>query len=553
LKLLAKALNWWYTGIASMFFVWRLAMGCAKDLEEGRAFLGVEFGSTRIKAVLVDENFELVASGAHDWQNRLENGVWTYSLDDVWKGLQESYKELSDQAYENFGVRLRKVAAIGISGMMHGYLAFGKDEKLLTPFRTWRNTTTGEAAEALSAAMDFNMPQRWSGAHLYQAILNKEEHVGQIEFLSTLAGYVFWKLTGVKAVGVGEASGMFPVDGEAMGYCGKRLGIFQEMAKEQGSSLDLLSVLPKVLPAGEKAGFLTEEGAKLLDPSGNLDPGALLCPPEGDAGTGMVATNCVAQRTCNVSAGTSVFAMAVLEKSLSKPYPEIDIVATPTGKPVAMVHCNNCASDLDAWVNLFAEQNKLFGLNVPKQEMYEKLWRESLKGDPAAGGLVSYNFFSGEPVVGLDKGFPLFARTPGADFSLPNFMRSLLFSSMASLKLGMDILSGEGVKLDRLLGHGGIFKTKGVASSLMAGALNVPVAVMENAGEGGAWGIALLAAYAALKKDDMTLEEFLNSQVFKNSKVSVSDPEPQVSQGFAKYMESFEKGLGMERAGEFLG
>jgi sugar (pentulose or hexulose) kinase len=527
-------------------------MGCARDLEEGRAFLGVEFGSTRIKAVLVDEKFELIASGAHDWQNRLENGVWTYHLEDVWTGLQESFKELSGEVFAKLGVKLRKVASIGISGMMHGYLAFDENGELLAPFRTWRNTITGDAAEALSAAMDFNMPQRWSAAHLYQAILNKEEHVANIKFLSTLAGYVFWKLTGVKAVGVGEASGMFPVDSGAMDYCGKRLAIFGEMAKSKGANLKLEDILPKVLAAGEKAGFLTEEGARLLDPTGTLEPGALLCPPEGDAGTGMVATNCVAERTCNVSAGTSVFAMAVLEKSLSKPYPEIDIVATPTGKPVAMVHCNNCASDLDAWVRLFDEQNKLFGLEVPKREMYEKLWGVSLEGDPCCGGLLSYNFFSGEPVAGLSKGFPLFARTPGASFTLANFMRSLLFSSMASLKLGMDILAGEGVKLDRLLGHGGIFKTKGVASSLMAGALGVPVAVMENAGEGGAWGIALLAAYASLGEDGESLEDFLEKKVFQSSEVSVSEPEEKVADGFGKFMEAYKKGLDMERAGEFL-
>ncbi len=484
----------------------------------------------------------------HEWENQYEHGVWTYSLDNVWKGLQESYQNLSKEVTEKYGVTLKTVGAMGFSAMMHGYLAFDKDGKQLVPFRTWRNTMTGQAAEKLTDLFQFNIPQRWSIAHLYQAILNKEAHIKDISHQTTLAGYVHWKLTGQKVLGVGEASGMFPIDSTINDYDKKMLGQFNEQLKAENISWKLEDILPKVLVAGDAAGVLTEEGAKLLDPSGGLKAGIPLCPPEGDAGTGMVATNSVAERTGNVSAGTSVFAMIVLEKALSKLYPEIDMVTTPTGKPVAMVHANNCTSDLNAWVGLFGEFTKALGVEISQSKLFETLYKMALAGDADGGGLLAYNYLSGESITDLTEGRPLFIRTPESRFTLPNFMRTHLFSSVGTLKIGMDILSQENVKLDQLLGHGGFFKTEGVGQKIMAAAMNTSVSVMETAGEGGAWGMALLAAYVLNKTGNETLEDYLNKKVFANEKSSTIAPDKKDVDGFNTFMERYKAGLGIERA-----
>lgn len=520
-----------------------------QDIISGKTFLGIELGSTRIKAVLIGEDYNPIASGSHDWENRLEDGVWTYHLDDVSKGLQASFKKLADEVLERYGTTLTATGGIGISAMMHGYLAFDKAGNQLVPFRTWRNTTTEQAAEKLTELFGFNIPQRWNIAHLYQAILNGESHINDISFLTTLAGYVHWKLTGEKALGVGDASGVFPIDSETNGYNARMMNEFDSLVSDKNFGWKLEDILPRVLNAGDSAGVLTEEGARLLDPTGELKSEIPLCPPEGDAGTGMVATNSVAVRTGNVSAGTSVFAMIVLEKELSKVYTEIDMVTTPTGKPVAMVHCNNCTSDLDAWVRLFGELLAEMGAKADKPALYDALYFKALEGEPDGGGLLSYNYYSGEPITGLETGRPLFIRAADSKLTLANFMRTLLFSTMGTLKLGMDILTEkEHVRLDRLLGHGGLFKTKGVGQKLMAAALGVPVAVMESAGEGGAWGIALLAAFMAKKGEGETLEAFLEQKVFAgNGGVSV-EPDAKDAQGFTAFMERYTKGIAIERA-----
>jgi sugar (pentulose or hexulose) kinase len=520
----------------------------AKSIESGKTSLGIELGSTRIKAVLIAEDHSPIASGSFEWENQYENGVWTYSLDDAWKGLQESFQNLSKEVTEKYGVTLTTIGAIGFSAMMHGYLAFGKDGNLLVPFRTWRNTMTGQAAEKLTDLFQFNIPQRWSIAHLYQAILNKEAHVKDISHQTTLAGYVHWKLTGQKVMGVGEASGMFPINSTTNDFDKKMLGQFNNLLKAEKVNWTLQDILPKVLVAGESAGTLTEEGAKLLDPSGGLKAGIPLCPPEGDAGTGMVATNSVAERTGNVSAGTSVFAMIVLEKALSKLYPEIDMVTTPIGKPVAMVHANNCTSDLNAWVGLFGEFTKALGVEISQSQLFETLYKMALAGDADGGGLLAYNYLSGESITDLTEGRPLFIRTPESRFTLPNFMRTHLFSSVGTLKIGMNILSQENVKLDQLLGHGGFFKTEGVGQKMMAAAMNTSVSVMDTAGEGGAWGMALLAAYVLNKTGNETLEDYLNIKVFANEKSTTIAPDKQDVDGFNTFMERYKAGLSIERA-----
>ncbi|MDR0448556.1 MAG: FGGY-family carbohydrate kinase [Treponema sp.] len=515
---------------------------------DGKTSLGIELGSTRIKAVLIGEDHAPIASGGHDWENQLVDGIWTYSLEDVWKGLQSSFRSLAEEVQSNYGTTLAKIGAIGISGMMHGYLVFDKDEKQLVFFRTWRNTITEKAATELSGKFNFAIPQRWSIAPLYQAILNKESHVKDIAYFTTLAGYVHYKLTGKKELGIGEASGMFPIDSTENHYHKKMLGIFNDLV---GSSYGwkLPDILPPIFNAGENAGTLTAEGAKLLDPSGTLQAGIPLCPPEGDAGTGMVATNSVAERTGNISAGTSIFAMIVLEKELSRVYPEIDMVTTPSGRPVAMAHCNNCTSDLDAWVKLFGEMADLAGTTIDKTTLYNILYYRALEADADGGGLLSYNYFSGEHVTGFEQGRPLFARTPESNFTLANFMRTLLFSAMASLKLGMNILTEkEKVLVDCLLGHGGFFKIKGVAQRLMAAALNVPVAVMESAGEGGAWGIALLAAYMQKKHAGETLESYLAGKVFAGNAGERIEPDPKDVQGFEIFIKRYTEGFAIERA-----
>ena len=476
----------------------------------GQTALGIEFGSTRIKAVLVDEKNVPIASGSHEWENRLVDNIWTYTLDDIWNGLQDCYRDLVKDVKEKYDAELTTIGAMGFSAMMHGYLAFDKNDELLVPFRTWRNTITEPASEALTELFQYHIPQRWSIAHLYQAILNGEEHVKNVDFFTTLAGYVHWRLTGKKVLGVGDASGMFPIDMNTGDYNERMIGQFDELVADKGFDWKLKEILPGVLTAGENAGVLTEEGAKLLDPTGTLKAGIPVCPPEGDAGTGMAATNSVAQRTGNVSAGTSVFSMVVLEKDLSKVYPELDMVTTPDGSLVAMVHCNNCTSDLNAWVGIFKEFAESFGIEVDMNKLFGTLYNKALEGDADCGGLLAYNYFSGEHITGFEKGRPLFVRRPDSKFNLANFMRVHLFTSLGALKTGMDILlKEEKVNLDKIYGHGGLFKTKGVGQGILAAAIDTPVSVMETAGEGGAWGIALLASYMKNKKDGQTLEEYL--------------------------------------------
>jgi sugar (pentulose or hexulose) kinase len=520
-----------------------------KAIGSGKTALGIEFGSTRIKAVLIGADHLPIASGSHEWENRYENGIWTYRLEDIWNGLQESYRKLSADVHEKYNLPLKTIGAIGFSAMMHGYLAFDKDGNLLVPFRTWRNTMTGQAAEKLTELFQFNIPQRWSIAHLYQAILNREPHVGDIHYQTTLAGYVHWKLTGQKVLGVGEASGMFPIDSRTNAYDKRMVELFNERLKAENITWQLQDILPKVLVAGDAAGVLTDEGAKLLDPTGQLKAGIPLCPPEGDAGTGMVATDSVAERTGNVSAGTSVFAMIVLEKALSKVYSEIDMVTTPTGKPVAMVHSNNCTSDLNAWVELFHEFSQTLGVEVSQSRLFEVLYQQGLAGDADGGGLLAYNYLSGEHITHFEEGHPLFVRTPESHFTLPNFMRVHLFSSLGALKIGLDILfEQEKVKIDRILGHGGFFKTKEVGQKIMAAAMNVPVSVMETAGEGGAWGIALLASYMLHKAANESLEAYLADKVFVGENGTTIAPAQRDVDGFMTFMERYKKGLVIERA-----
>ena len=520
-----------------------------KAIEGGKTVLGIEFGSTRIKAVLIGEDHAPIASGGYEWENRYENGVWTYHLEDVWTGLQESYRNLRNEVLEKYGIPLQTVGAIGFSGMMHGYLPFDKDGNLLAPFRTWRNTITGQAAEQLTALFQFAIPQRWSIAHLYQAMLNKEPHVKDIHHQTTLAGYVHWQLTGQKVMGVGEASGMFPIDSTTNDYDKRMIGLFNERLAAENLPWKIQDILPKVLVAGEAAGVLSEAGAKLLDPTGQLKAGIPLCPPEGDAGTGMVATNSVAERTGNVSAGTSVFAMIVLEKALSKVYPEIDMVTTPSGKPVAMVHSNNCTSDLNAWVDLFGEFTQALGVEVSQSRLFETLYQQALTGEADGGGLLAYAYLSGEHITHMEEGRPLFVRTPESRFTLANFMRTHLFSSLGALRIGLDILFvQEQVKIDQILGHGGFFKTREVGQKMMAAAMNVPVSVMETAGEGGAWGIALLAAYMLHKAKDESLEAYLSNKVFAGENSVTIAPDPRDVAGFTTFMERYKKGLGIERA-----
>ena len=515
----------------------------------GKAVLGIELGSTRIKAVLVDETNAPIASGAHDWENQLVDGIWTYSLDAIWTGLQDSYAKLAENVKKTYDVELTNLAAIGFSAMMHGYMPFDKDGKLLVPFRTWRNTITEEASNVLSEKFNFHIPQRWTIAHLYQAILNGEEHVKDIVFVSTLAEYLHWQLTGEKVAGVGEASGMFPIDTATKDYNEQMVQKFDELVAPKSFGWKLREIFPKVLVAGDDAGRLTAEGAKLLDVSGKLQAGIPLCPPEGDAGTGMAATNSVAVRTGNVSAGTSVFGMIVLEKDLSKPYEAIDIVTTPAGHQVAMVHCNNCTSDLNAWVGIFREFSEAFGIEVDMNKLFGTLYNKALEGDADCGGLLAYNYFSGEHITGFNEGRPLFVRKPDSKFNLANFMRVNLFTSLGALKVGFDILlKNEDVKIDKIYGHGGLFKTKGVGQGILAAALNSPVSVMETAGEGGAWGIALLASYMVNKADGETLDQFLADKVFGGSAGSEMQPNPADVAGFDAFIERYKAGLPIERA-----
>ena len=500
--------------------------------------LGIELGSTRIKSVLINENGTVIAQGSHEWENKLENGFWTYSLDDVWTGLQSSYASL----VESYGEKITSLDGIGISAMMHGYLAFDKNDNLLVPFRTWRNTTTAQAAEELTSALNFNMPQRWSGSHFYQAVLNKEEHIKDVTFITTLAGYVHYKLTGKKVLGIGDAAGMVPTIGNE--YDKEKLEIFNSLLKKHGVSQKMEDILPKPLLAGEDAGCLTAEGAALLDKSGNLQSGAPLCPPEGDAGTGMVATNAVKERTGNVSAGTSAFAMVVLEKPLTSVNTSIDIVATPTGNTVAMVHANNFTSEINAWASLFEELITLTGGSIKKGPLFDLLYEISAKSDDNIGGLVGYNFLSGEPIVGMESGIPLIARRPDGKLTLANFMQMQLYSALGAMSVGMEVLHAENVQIDNICGHGGFFKTPFIGANAMSAALNAPITVMKNAGEGGAWGVALLALYRATRNG--TLESFLDN-IFASAEKETTVASNEEKAKFANFMAQYKKGLKVEK------
>ncbi|MDR1807466.1 MAG: ATPase [Propionibacteriaceae bacterium] len=516
----------------------------------GDTALGIEFGSTRIKAVLTGPDHAVLALGVHDWENVfLPERYWSYSLDAVWSGLQDCYARLAADVQARHGVTLSTVGAIGVSAMMHGYLAFDAAGELLAPFRTWRNTTTGPAAAELTRLFGCNIPQRWSIAHLYQAILNDEAHVGRIAYLTTLAGYVHWQLTGEKVLGVGDASGMFPIDPATGSYDVTRLAQFDDLVAPRGYGWALADLLPRVLPAGAAAGALSAEGAKLLDPSGTLGqaPAPIpLCPPEGDAGTGMVATNSVARRTGNVSAGTSLFAMVVLERELPL-HEEIDIVTTPAGDPVAMVHCNNGASELDAWAGLFGEFAARAGVPVADAVTFGALFRAALDGEPDAGGVLAFNYLAGEPITGLAEGRPLVVRPPDARFTLANFMRAQLFAAFATLKLGMRLLEAEGVAVDRLFAHGGVFKTEGVAQRLLAAALGAPVTVGDTAAEGGAWGMAVLADYRR-SGGGTPLADWLDTAVFAGAATRTLAPDPADVAGFAAFLERYERALAVQRA-----
>lgn len=519
-----------------------------ETITSGKAILGIEFGSTRIKAVLIDGENKPIAQGSHTWENQLVDGLWTYSTEAIWYGLQDCYAQLRKDVNEKYEVEIETLSAIGISAMMHGYMPF-KGNDILVPFRTWRNTNTGQAAAELSELFNYNIPLRWSISHLYQAILDNEEHVKDIEFLTTLAGYIHWQITGKKVLGVGDASGMIPVDPATKTYDAEMVEKFDKLIAPKGFKWTLLDILPKSLNAGENAGFLTPEGALKLDVSGHLQPGIPVCPPEGDAGTGMAATNAVKQRTGNVSAGTSSFSMIVLEKPLSKPYEKIDMVTTPDGSLVAMVHCNNCTSEINAWAKIFKEYAELIGVKQDTFTLYSNLFNIALKGDADCGGMMLYNYLSGEPVTGLADGRPLFVRSANDKFNLANFMRANLYGAIGVLKAGNDILlKEEKVKVDRITGHGGYFTTPGVGQKMLAAALNSPISVMETAGEGGAWGIALLASYEVNNPDNLSLADWLDKVVFAgNEGVSVS-PDPEDVEGFNKYLENYMACLPIEQA-----
>ncbi len=511
----------------------------------GRTSLGIELGSTRIKACLIGPDHAVLATGGHDWENQLVDGVWTYPLDAVWVGLQGAVAALLADCERRYGVRPTNLGALGVSAMMHGYLAFDAAGDVLVPFRTWRNTSTGRAAAALSELFGVNIPLRWSIAHHYQAILDAEPHVPQVAFLTTLAGYVHWQLTGEKVLGVGDASGMFPIDAATGTYDAGLAARFDELAG--GAIVDLL---PRVLTAGEPAGVLTETGAALLDPTGSLRPGAPLCPPEGDAGTGMVATQAVAPRTGNVSAGTSIFAMVVLERPLAHRHPEVDLVTTPAGDPVAMVHCNNGASEIEAWAGLFGQFAAALGRPAAPDEVFGVLFRAALDGEADGGGMLAYNYLAGEPITGLDEGRPLVVRTPGSRPTLGNFMRAQLSGMFGTLSLGMQVLADEGVALDAMVAHGGVFRTAGVAQRLLAAALGAPVSVGATAGEGGAWGMAVLAAYrrAHDEPDRPDLATYLATRVFAAAETTVVSPDPADVAGYAAFLDRYRAGLAIERA-----
>lgn len=518
-------------------------------IAKGKTSLGIELGSTRIKAVLIDENFETIASGSYEWENLLEDGFWTYNLLDIITGLQSAYREMKQEVERNYGITIRTVGSIGVSAMMHGYMAFDKTGELLVPFRTWRNATTSAAAKELTEHFQFNIPERWSIAHLYQAIINQEKHLPRIDYMTTLAGYIHWLLTGSKSLGIGDASGMFPIDERTQNYSEVMMKQFDELISYKGYPWQLSDILPAVHTSGEQAGTLTAIGASILDQSKNLQPGIPFCPPEGDAGTGMVATNSVRKRTGNVSVGTSVFAMIVLDKKLSNVYPEIDLVTTPNGSPVAMVHANNCSSDLNAWLGLFREFSEAMGQKVESDKLFEVMLNKALEADPDGGGLLSYGYFSGENITGVESGRPLFVRSAKSNFNLANFMRTHLFTAFGALKIGMDLLvKEENVKIHSILAHGGLFKTPVVGQKMMAAAINTPVSVMDTAGEGGAWGMAILSSYMLNKSENESLEDFLDDKVFKEVTAQEIYPDELDVKGFEAFIKRYKKGLVIEKA-----
>lgn len=515
-------------------------------IENGNIYIGIEFGSTRIKAVMTDADGSVLASGGKNWENKLENGLWIYTPEQIHSGLQECYADLLADVKNRYNTVIKKVKAFGISGMMHGYIALDKDKNILAPFRTWRNNITAKEAAFLTELFDFNIPQRWSIAHLCQNVWNKESHLKDVDYLTTLAGYIHYLLTGEKVLGICEASGMFPIDPKTHNFNNQMMAKFNNLMKENDCPLLIENILPKVLCAGEVAGTLTKEGAAFMDVSGNLEPGAIFCPPEGDAGTGMVATNSIRQKTGNISAGTSAFAMIVLEKELSKVYEEFDIVHTPDGSVTAMVHSNNCTTEINSWVSLFGEVLKEFGTDISTGELYETLFKKAIEGDADCGGLMAYCFHSGEHLLGLSEGCPMFLHNPEAKFNLANFMRTQIYTSFGVLKSGLDLLkNNENVTLDKITGHGGIFKTKGVAQDILAAAINTPIAVNAAAGEGGAWGIAVLAAYLE-KAKETPLDDFLDNIIFKDAEITVANPCPEIVQGYEDFMENYNKYLKAE-------
>lgn len=524
------------------------------NLNSEELSIGIELGSTRIKTIAIDKKLNVRASGSFQWENKFVDGFWTYSANDIWVGLQQSYGAMAQDLFDKTGVTLTKVNSIGISAMMHGYLAFDNNDDLLVPFRTWRNGNTKEAAKKLTDIFNFNIPERWSIAHIYQAILNKESHTSQVEFITTLSGYIHWYLTGEKVIGLGDASGMFPVDISTNNYRQDLLSEAQDLFATHGFGNSIESILPQVKLAGEFAGRLTEIGAKLLDPTEKLESGCILCPPEGDAATGMVATNSITANTGNISAGTSAFAMIVLNNKLQNYYPEVDVVTTPDGKEVAMIHVNNCTSDINDWMNLFSEVLETMGVNFSSENMYGQIFETSLSSDDDLGGLLSYNYISGENITDVDVGHPLFIRLPNNNFNLANFMKMHLYSAFSTLKIGIDLLQeNENINLSKLIAHGGIFKTKNIAQQVLSSALQEKITVMDTASEGGAWGISILGYYAALD-EQITLEKFLNEKVFINTNEVTIEPNDKEVQNFQNYLNRMKRGLQIERdANYYLG
>lgn len=520
----------------------------ADTIAGGHAVMGMELGSTRIKAVLIGRDNSPLAIGEHKWENSQVNGIWTYGLSEVWAGIAEAYADIRKDVRQKYGVEMNSLAACGLSGMMHGYLVFDAHDEILVPFRTWRNNITGQAAKELTALLQYPIPQRWSIAHLHQAVLSGEDHVENIRFITTLSGYVHWKLTGKKVLGIGDASGMFPVSTDTHTFDANRMTKYEAHIAHRGYPWTLSGILPTVAAVGSEGGRLTEEGAKLLDPSGALQPGIPLCPPEGDAGTGMAATNSVRVQTGSVSAGTSVFAMLVLEKELSRVYEEIDLVATPDGKLVGMAHSNNCTSDYDAWIALFGQAARALGMEVPTPQLYDTLLELALQGDSDCGGLLAYGYLSGEHLTGFSEGRPLFVRRPESLLTIENFMRTHLFTSLCALRTGLDVLmDNEGVQVKEIRGHGGFFKTAHVGQRIMAAATRIPVSLLETAGEGGAWGMALLAAYLIRENRELSLPDYLDAAL-DGGVGEALPPDPKDVEGFNVFFERYHRGLNIEAA-----